>query len=77
MPNTSYPGLPIPGTPGPLGAKALGADWNAAVNTQPLRLLTEAGVLVTLWVDSTNRLRIKATTAPTSDTDGTVVGTQT
>jgi hypothetical protein len=29
-----------------------------------------------LWVDSTGRLRIK-TSAPTSDTDGTVVGTQT
>jgi len=29
-----------------------------------------------LWVDSSGRLRIKAT-APTSDTDGTVVGTQT
>lgn len=30
-----------------------------------------------LWVDSTGVLRIKATTAPSSDTDGTVVGTQT
>lgn len=29
-----------------------------------------------LWVDSSNRLRIKNST-PTSDTDGTVVGTQT
>ena len=29
-----------------------------------------------VWVDSTGNLRIKAT-APTSDTDGTVVGTQT
>jgi hypothetical protein len=28
-----------------------------------------------LWVDSSGRLRIKST-APTSDTDGTVVGTQ-
>ncbi|MEZ5723274.1 MAG: hypothetical protein R3D59_18255 [Paracoccaceae bacterium] len=28
-----------------------------------------------LWVDSTGDLRIKAS-APTSDTDGTVVGTQ-
>lgn len=73
MPNTSYPGTP---TPGPLGFKQFGADWNSATNTRPLTLLTEAGVLVTLWVDSTNRLRIKATTAPTSDTDGTVVGTQ-
>ena len=29
-----------------------------------------------LWVDSTGRLRVK-NSAPTSDTDGTVVGTQT
>lgn len=28
-----------------------------------------------LWIDSTGRLRIKSS-APTSDTDGTVVGTQ-
>jgi hypothetical protein len=28
-----------------------------------------------LWVDSSGRLRIKSS-APTSDTDGTVVGTQ-
>lgn len=30
-----------------------------------------------LWVDSTGDLRIKVGSAPTSDTDGTVVGTQT
>ena len=30
-----------------------------------------------IWVESNGRLRIKATTLPTSDTDGTVVGTQT
>jgi hypothetical protein len=30
-----------------------------------------------LWVDATGDLRIRAGTAPTSDTDGTVVGTQT
>lgn len=29
-----------------------------------------------IWVDSTTRLRIKSS-APTSDTDGTVIGTQT
>jgi len=63
--------------PGPLGFKQFGADWNAGVKTQAFILQTEAGVNVYLWVDSTNRLRIKATTAPTSDTDGTVVGTQT
>jgi hypothetical protein len=37
---------------------------------------TAAGTPYYRWVDSTNRLRVK-TTAPTSDTDGTVVGTQT
>lgn len=73
MPNTSYPGTP---TPGPLGNKAFGADYNSAVNTRYFTLTTEAGVAVYLWVDSTTRLRIKATTAPTSDTDGVVVGTQ-
>jgi hypothetical protein len=62
--------------PGPLGDKAFGADWNASTNTRPFILQTEAGVNVYFWVDSSNRLRIKATTAPTSDTDGTVVGTQ-
>lgn len=30
-----------------------------------------------LWIDTTGKLRIKNTTAPTSDTDGVVVGTQT
>jgi hypothetical protein len=74
MPNTSYPGTP---TPGPLGWKNFAADWNGATNTRPFILTTEAGVSIWLWVDSTTRLRIKATTAPTSDTDGTVVGTQT
>jgi hypothetical protein len=73
MPNTSYPGTP---TPGPLGWKDYAADWNGAVNTRPLILKTEAGANVYLWVDASNRLRIKAATAPTSDTDGTIVGTQ-
>jgi hypothetical protein len=36
---------------------------------------TQVGVPSYLWADSTNRLRIE-TTLPTSDTDGTVVGTQ-
>jgi hypothetical protein len=73
MANTAY------NTPsnGPLGEQNFGADWNAGVTTQHFVLTTEAGVSIFLWVDSTNRLRIKATTAPTSDTDGTVVGTQT
>jgi hypothetical protein len=73
MPNNAYRSP----NPGPLGYKAFGADWNAGTQTQAFTLTTEAGVAVYLWVDSTNRLRIKATTAPTSDTDGTVVGTQT
>ena len=73
MPNNAY----RTPQPGPLGFKEFAADWNGAVNTQPFILRTEAGAAVYLWVDSTNRLRIKATTAPTSDTDGTVVGTQT
>jgi hypothetical protein len=30
-----------------------------------------------LWVDTSGKLRIKASSAPSSDTDGTVVGTQT
>jgi hypothetical protein len=63
-------------TPGPLGFKAFAADWNGSVTTQPFTLITEAGVRYWLFIDSTGDLRIKATTAPTSDTDGTVVGTQ-
>jgi hypothetical protein len=73
MPNNAYRSP----EPGPLGYKGFGADWNSGVTTQAFTLTTEAGVNIYLWVDSTNRLRIKATTAPTSDTDGTVVGTQT
>lgn len=40
---------------------------------------SQVGTLHALWVDSTGDLRVKtvAGTAPTSDTDGTVVGTQT
>jgi hypothetical protein len=37
---------------------------------------TQVGVPGYLWIDSTGDLRVK-TTLPTSDTDGTVVGTQT
>ena len=36
---------------------------------------SQTGVYVFAWCDSTTRFRVKAT-APTSDTDGTVVGTQ-
>jgi hypothetical protein len=45
---------------------------NAAWNGSLLRLGTYR-----IWVDSTGKLRIKGATDPTSDTDGTVVGTQT
>lgn len=38
---------------------------------------SQTGVYTFLWTDSTNRLRVRYATAPTSDTDGTVVGTQT
>jgi hypothetical protein len=37
---------------------------------------SQTGVYVFMWCDSTTRLRVKYATAPTSDTDGTVVGTQ-
>lgn len=37
---------------------------------------SQTGVAVYMWSDSTTRLRIKYATAPTSDTDGTIVGTQ-
>jgi hypothetical protein len=37
---------------------------------------SQTGVYTYLWTDSTTRLRVKYATAPTSDTDGTVVGTQ-
>jgi hypothetical protein len=38
---------------------------------------TQVGVPNYLWCDSTGDLRVKNAIAPTSDTDGTVVGTQT
>lgn len=64
-------------TPGPLGPKPLAADYNPSDNTQPLILYTEAGVANYLWVAS-GKLYIKTTgVAPTTATDGTVVGTQT
>lgn len=37
---------------------------------------SQGGVFVRIWADSSGRLRIKYATDPTSDTDGTVVGTQ-
>lgn len=50
-----------------LGLRAMGGAWNSG----PLRLGAHY-----LWVDATGALRIKSS-APTSDTDGAVVGTQT
>ena len=54
--------IPTPTFPARIGDGA----WNGS----PMKLGNNF-----LWVDSTTRLRIKAS-APTSDTDGTVVGTQ-
>lgn len=60
----------------------IGGSTNATVATTATGWLnpqtisgTQIGAPSYLWADSTNRLRIK-TTLPTSDTDGTVVGTQ-
>lgn len=63
-------------SPGPLGERNFGSDWDSGVTTQPFILYSEAGVPTYLWVDATGDLRIKPTTAPTSGTDGVVVGTQ-
>lgn len=38
---------------------------------------SQVGVLGYLWADSSGKLRINTSAAPTSDTDGTIVGTQT
>jgi hypothetical protein len=38
---------------------------------------SQTGAYTWMWTDSTTRLRVKYSTPPTSDTDGTVVGTQT
>lgn len=54
----------------PNGAAAM-SGWSA---TSPF-LVGAVGAEKYLWIDSSNRLRIKAS-APASDTDGTVVGTQ-
>jgi len=73
MPNNAY----ISPQPGPLGRKPFGADFNAAVTTQPLLLISEDGLTVyTLFVGTAGKLYLKAGT-PANATDGTVVGTQT
>jgi hypothetical protein len=38
---------------------------------------SQTGVYTFMWTDSSNRLRVKYAVDPTSDTDGTIVGTQT
>jgi hypothetical protein len=63
--------------PGPLGFKQFGSDFNSAVTTQPLTLVSEDGLTTyTLYVGTGGKLYIKAGT-PANATDGTVVGTQT
>lgn len=64
--------------PGPLGARPYGADWNAGLTTQPFVLYTEAGaVAATLWINASKLYGKFSAVAPTSATDGTVIGTQT
>lgn len=72
--NTAY----FTPSPGPLGSKPLGADYNAGTLTRPLTLISEdATRIYYLWVASaTGSLRI-ASAVPTSDTSGVSVGNQT
>ena len=70
MPNNAY--RPQPGR---LGLKNTGSDYNASINALLTMQKDDGSVTYYLWVDSTGRLRIK-NAAPTSDTDGTIVGTQ-
>lgn len=64
-------------SPGPLGSKQLGSDYNAGTLTRPLILVSEDGTRsYYLWVASaTGSLRI-ASAVPTSDTSGVSVGLQ-
>lgn len=71
MPNNVYRGQP-----GRLGQKFAAAAWNTTLNA-PMTLQSDDGTVVYyLWVSSTGVLRIKSG-APTSDTDGASVGSQT
>jgi hypothetical protein len=54
-------------------AKTTAGGW---LNPQ-LVPATQVGIVGYLWADATGALRIKTTALPSSDTDGTVVGTQT
>jgi hypothetical protein len=65
-----YHGLVV--TDGSANFATTGTGW---LNPTPVSG-TQVGVPGYLWIDSTGDLRVK-TTLPTSDTDGTVVGTQT
>lgn len=74
MPNTGYRNP----TPGPLGFKNFGADYNTGTTTTYLTLTSEDGTKVYyLYVDASGRLRISpVNTVPVADTTGTIVGTQ-
>lgn len=64
--------------PGPLGPKPFAADYDGSVQTQPLVLYTDAGVAACyLWVASSKLYGKFSATAPSSATDGVVIGTQT
>ena len=65
-------------SPGPLGNKNFGADFNSATATRPFTLTTEAGVIAAyLWVSSGKLYAKFSNVAPANATDGVVVGTQT
>lgn len=64
-------------TPGPLGDKPYGGDWNAGTTTRPLVLYSEAGAIVAYLFVTSGKLYGKfSATAPANSTDGTVIGTQ-
>ncbi len=64
-------------TPGPLGNRIFGSDYNASTNTRPFTLTSEDGsTTYTLFIGTGGKLYITAGT-PSTTTDGTVVGTQT
>ena len=70
MPNNVYSSQP-----GRLGKKNSASAWNATVNAPFTLMSDDQATVYYLWVDSSGRLRIKSG-APTSDTDGAVVGSQ-
>lgn len=63
-------------TPGPLGNKPFGADFDAGVTTRPLTLVTEDGATTyTIFVGTGADLYMKAG-VPANAGDGTIIGTQ-